>query len=280
MKSKPQVLGAVLVMLFLSFSAAAYAQSDYGALMGDGGIDDLVMEVDGQVVPFGHMAFGPRFDSAGVTAELQIVAGGTSGGCGPIMDDVAGKIALINRGVCYMEFKVYNAQLAGAAAAIILNTDPAFGSYMQPTIYGGAYSITIPSGMMALADADRIRNLTSTAVARKVTPDEYERVVNGFLDSFATSATWPQMNFLTNWCLGLGNIGVIKSSHAWALAFKVDSAWAQWRKGNLDAMDTKLTDFMTQVGELASDGEIPAPFPDVLIACAQMIRVGVGTAAN
>ncbi len=48
-------------------------------------------------------------------------AAGDSLGCNPITTDLTGKIALIRRGTCSFSLKVYNAQLAGAKAVIIVN---------------------------------------------------------------------------------------------------------------------------------------------------------------
>ncbi|MBI2259239.1 MAG: T9SS type A sorting domain-containing protein [Flavobacteriia bacterium] len=69
-----------------------------------------------------------------VTAELMFVEDGTPGtnaqgnpisreGCNTLINDLTGKIAVIYRNTCEFGAKVYNAQQAGAIAAIIVNRE-------------------------------------------------------------------------------------------------------------------------------------------------------------
>ncbi|HEV3485330.1 MAG TPA: PA domain-containing protein, partial [Vicinamibacterales bacterium] len=93
--------------------------------------------------------FGPplnTFGTSGVVVEaidaLEPVAGATTkDGCSPITSNVAGKIALMDRGVCTFNVKVKNAQDAGAIGAIIVN-NVASG---LPGMGGVDNTITIPS---------------------------------------------------------------------------------------------------------------------------------------
>jgi hypothetical protein len=66
--------------------------------------------------------FGPRAD---VTAEVVLVNDGSldnpTFGCNPIINDLTGKIALIDRGICNFSVKAYAAQQAGAIGVIIAN---------------------------------------------------------------------------------------------------------------------------------------------------------------
>ncbi|HWS52656.1 MAG TPA: PA domain-containing protein [Pyrinomonadaceae bacterium] len=90
-----------------------------------------------------------------------LAAGTTTDGCSPFANAaaVAGKIALIERGLCGFTQKVFNAQQAGAIGAIIYNqaanaaagpstmaTDPVFG----PQITIPSVSITRPDGLTIL----------------------------------------------------------------------------------------------------------------------------------
>ncbi|HSO39418.1 MAG TPA: M36 family metallopeptidase, partial [Labilithrix sp.] len=68
------------------------------------------------------VAWGPKFFlQAGTLAEVSPALG-----CDPIDNpaDVAGKIALIDRGVCAAQIKVQNAQAAGAIGVVIANNQP------------------------------------------------------------------------------------------------------------------------------------------------------------
>jgi hypothetical protein len=114
-------------------------------------------------------AFGPAFGATASDGSIAIVnAGGAnpSQGCGPLIDFPAGAIALADRGGCPFTEIVGNAQAAGATAVIVANNVAG-----APIQLGGADpTITIPSGMIALLDADRVKGgLPATASIRSST---------------------------------------------------------------------------------------------------------------
>jgi extracellular elastinolytic metalloproteinase len=103
-------------------------------------------------------AFGPAV-STPLTAAIIVGidpedAAGPSGtdGCSPLLNagQIAGNIALLDRGTCPFVDKVQHAQNAGAIAVIIGNNAPG----APITLGGTAPGITIPSGMVALAVAN------------------------------------------------------------------------------------------------------------------------------
>lgn len=103
----------------------------------------------------GEASFGPALSSPGVSGEVMPLSGTGNQllGCDPFsalnVAAVAGKVAMIARGVCGFTVKVKNAQDAGAVAVIITNNIP--GS--PPGGMGGTDpSITIPSVMITQAD--------------------------------------------------------------------------------------------------------------------------------
>ena len=62
--------------------------------------------------------------AAPITAELVLVDDGSAAptlGCGSFVNDVAGKIAVIERGTCEFGVKGFNAELAGALAVFMVN---------------------------------------------------------------------------------------------------------------------------------------------------------------
>src|SRR5207249_11536505 len=74
--------------------------------------------------PGAQALFGPALTVAGVTGDVVLVNDGngtTSDACEAITNNVTGKIALIDRGNCNFTTKVKNAQIAGAAAAVVAN---------------------------------------------------------------------------------------------------------------------------------------------------------------
>lgn len=114
--------------------------------------------------PLGAASFGPPLTSPGVTGDValgQDETGTVGDGCEPITSDVAGKVALIDRGTCTFVIKIKNAQNAGAVAVLI--ADNAAGS--PPAGLGGTDpTITIPSGRITLADGNTIKASLGTGV--------------------------------------------------------------------------------------------------------------------
>jgi hypothetical protein len=117
----------------------------------------------------GTADFGPPLAVQNVSGQV-VAATDASDGIGPSTTDgcsaftnasqVAGKIALIDRGSCLFVIKVKNAQNAGAIAAII--ADNVAGSVAG--MAGTDATITIPSVRITLADGTALRaNLPATA---------------------------------------------------------------------------------------------------------------------
>ena len=114
--------------------------------------------------PLGAASFGPPLSSPGVTGDVALGEDGigtVGDGCEPITSDVAGKVALIDRGICAFAIKVKNAQDAGAVAVLI--ADNVAGS--PPAGLGGVDpTITISSGRITLADGNTIKANLGTGV--------------------------------------------------------------------------------------------------------------------
>jgi hypothetical protein len=101
-------------------------------------------------IPIGVANFGPQ--SGNWTGDLANT--NPADGCDPISTDLNGKIALIDRGICFFSTKVANAQDAGAVAVIICNNIPGF----VPIIAAGTVDIiTIPSIFITQEDCASIR---------------------------------------------------------------------------------------------------------------------------
>jgi hypothetical protein len=112
---------------------------------------------------FGPASFGPQLTATGVTGDVVLVndgVGATSDACEPIpAGSLAGKIALLDRGVCTFVIKVKNAQDAGAIAVVA--ADNVAGS-PPPGLGGADPTITIPSGRVTLADGNAIKAALGT----------------------------------------------------------------------------------------------------------------------
>jgi hypothetical protein len=100
--------------------------------------------------------FGPLAPLGGISGEIALVNDGSANpthGCEPLIGFPAGAIALADRGTCTFVQKALMAQAAGAVALVVGNNAPG-----APVTLGGASDdVTIPSGMISLADTDTIK---------------------------------------------------------------------------------------------------------------------------
>jgi hypothetical protein len=123
------------------------------------------------IYPVGTAAFGPLLSSPGVSGVLaqsidpsDAAGPSTFDACSPLTNaaDVAGKIALVDRGVCTFVVKAKNIQNAGAIAVIV--ADNAAGS--PPAGLGGTDpTIIIPVVRITLADGNAIKAQLSANVS-------------------------------------------------------------------------------------------------------------------
>lgn len=105
-------------------------------------------------------AFGADLPIDPIVSEVILVTdttGTTSDACEPIVNsaEIAGKIALIDRGNCEFGSKVLNAENNGAVAVIICNNVVGESFAMGPGADGG--SVTIPSIMITLQDCNTLK---------------------------------------------------------------------------------------------------------------------------
>jgi PA domain len=151
-------------------SGAVNREIEYGT--GDFGVPASVATFSGTVVA-----------ATDGVADAAIL-GTITDGCEPITSDVAGKVALIDRGGCGFVVKVKNAQNAGASAVIIANTQ---GRGVQG-MGGSDATITITSILISNADADAIRAaLPTVQTAYFVDPSRLAGVAGGYVRLYAPS---------------------------------------------------------------------------------------------
>ncbi len=102
-------------------------------------------------------SFGPPLSGGGGTTGLVVLAndgvGPTSDACEPILNNLNGKIALVDRGTCGFTVKVANAQAAGAKGVMVAN-NVASG---LPGMGGADPSITIPSVGISMDQGDAFK---------------------------------------------------------------------------------------------------------------------------
>lgn len=98
----------------------------------------------------GVAAFGPQ--NFAITASVVLADDGvgvTTDGCEPIVNNVVGQIALVDRGACSFPLKVANAQAAGAVGVLVANNraGPA------PAL-GGTELVPTNVGVLSISQAD------------------------------------------------------------------------------------------------------------------------------
>ncbi len=105
----------------------------------------------------------------------QIVLATPTEGCTAFTNaiDVAGKIAMVDRGTCELALKCLNAQNAGAIAVIVCNNVTGAPIVMPPGVNGG--NVTIPAIMISQADCNTIKlNISNPSVVITITGEEYD----------------------------------------------------------------------------------------------------------
>ncbi|AGP37953.1 M36 family metallopeptidase [Sorangium cellulosum] len=107
--------------------------------------------------------FGPqRYEVTGELALGEDDAAPRGDACGPITSDVAGKVALVDRGGCAFAEKARNAQEAGAVGVIIANNRESDGA---PRLAGDDPDVTTPAQSVSLEDGGALKAALAGAQA-------------------------------------------------------------------------------------------------------------------
>jgi hypothetical protein len=110
-------------------------------------------------MPVGLASFGAAITAVGVTGDVVLVddgSGTASDGCSALVNggQIAGNIALIDRGTCAFVDKAQNAQDAGAIGVIIVDNLP---SATPPGLGGSSGTITIPVVSVTQSDGNLLK---------------------------------------------------------------------------------------------------------------------------
>lgn len=144
------------------------------------GVPELVVTAPAEVAGtynVGTASFGPPIPPGGLAGEIACFRDGVPdvtilNGCTAATNpgELAGKIALIDRGTCGFTTKVANAQAAGAIAAIIVNN-----AGNTPLNLGGSNAaITIPAISLGRRDGNRIREAACPDAALLLGDDRFQ----------------------------------------------------------------------------------------------------------
>lgn len=105
----------------------------------------------------GQGVFYPPYGTGGVSGSVVLVndgSGTTTDGCQPIVNSVAGKVALLDvSSSCSMAQQALNAQNAGAIAAILVGN----AAGPAPQLRGASPTVAIPVASVSLADGSAIK---------------------------------------------------------------------------------------------------------------------------
>jgi hypothetical protein len=127
----------------------------------------------------GSASFGPQLDGTGVSGDVALAVDNgapapdgtastsTSDACTALVNgpEVAGKVALVDRGACAFTIKVKNAQAAGATAVLVADNVEATPSGMS----GVDPAVTIPAVRIRLSDGNLIKSQLANGTAVNVT---------------------------------------------------------------------------------------------------------------
>lgn len=141
--------------------------------------------------------FGPQsFDVAGDLAIVQRAGtGDLNDGCGAVTNaaEVAGKIALVNRGTCDFVVKVKNAQDAGAAGVLVRNV---LDTQVFFDMIGADPAIVIPALLIGKADGDAIAARLATAAVSVTLRRSAGLMRDGSADTVLIAHEWA--HFMSN----------------------------------------------------------------------------------
>ncbi|HRI61652.1 MAG TPA: M36 family metallopeptidase, partial [Saprospiraceae bacterium] len=116
--------------------------------------------VAGVYTTSGTQSWGADITDVPVTGQVVIADDGTGTalGCDPLVNNLTGKVAMIDRGDCQFGVKALNAQNAGAIGCIICNTEPGY-VIMSAGTSGG--DVDIPVIMLSVSDCQVLRQYVS-----------------------------------------------------------------------------------------------------------------------
>jgi extracellular elastinolytic metalloproteinase len=155
---------------------------------------DEPIQLAGFVSTYGTSTFGssiPSETDPAIIGNIAIARDNTSNpfqGCQAFSNpnEINGKIALVERGLCEFGRKVLNAEEAGAIACIICNVSGVSGGNGEEVLSMGpgavGAQVKIPSIFMRKSDCDKIKTTLSNDVPVIMTWKSRERVGSEYLD--------------------------------------------------------------------------------------------------
>jgi subtilisin family serine protease len=169
-------------------------------------LQTFTISPDGSAIGYQSATAAPPAPTSG-TAEIVKISGNPVGctASGGVPASVAGKIALIQRGVCTFYEKAANAQAAGAAGVILYNNA---AGRINPTV-AGATQINIPVVSITLDDGTKIASLLDAGAVTMTWTDQLGTFLNqggGLASSFTSYGLSPDLSLKPDIAAPGGNI--------------------------------------------------------------------------
>jgi len=141
----------------------------------------------------GAASFGPPLSNPGITGNVVLADDGvgiTSNACEPLVNDLTGSIALIDRGACAFTIKVKNAQNAGAVGVIVADNVPGPVAGMagsDPTISISSLRVTLDTGNTIKGELANSVNATLHIVGESAPEDSYRWLMGEDATAFGSA---------------------------------------------------------------------------------------------
>jgi large repetitive protein len=139
----------------------------------------------------GLAGFGKdAFDTTGAVVVAADDQGTDSAdACEPLVNNVAGKIVLVHRGICSFVQKAQNIQSAGGLGCIVTNVPTSAQPTIPPFMGGTTSAITIPILSLALADGQALEAAVPAGISVRMRR-ELQTDLDGALDTTIVTHEW------------------------------------------------------------------------------------------
>ncbi len=178
----------------------------------DGAQQSLTIQPGNVALAEGQADFGPTsFLTTGSVVLVDDGTAPTTDACQPIMNNVAGQIALIDRGTCSFKFKAANAQASGAIGVILVDNQAGGAPHLfdDPAV---TTTITIPNVSVSQSDGMAIKTALANGATTATIGSAFD--VDGTIDNTVVAHEWGHYLHLRH--VACGSPACSAESEGWA----------------------------------------------------------------